>query len=164
MTLQNIVESKAKIRFQDCDPFNHLNNGKYIDYFVNHREDQLIKHYDIDIYEMAKTQGKSWVTGSNQIAYLKPALLMETVAIESQLIHYDNTSLRVEMRMYDEHKSHLKSIIWCTFVHFNLMKQKREQHTEDLMHLFSTIQLPVSSSIFEHRLHEIRQYEKSKAI
>lgn len=40
--LKKIIESKVKIRFPDCDPFNHLNNSKYIDYFINAREDQLI--------------------------------------------------------------------------------------------------------------------------
>ena len=52
MNLPKIVSSQTKIRFQHCDPFNHLNNGSYIDYFMNHREDQLIMHYDIDIYKM----------------------------------------------------------------------------------------------------------------
>ena len=89
--LPKVVESKAKIRFQDCDPFNHLNNGSYINYFMNHREDQLIEHYNIDVYNMAKAEGKSWVSNSNQIAYLRPALLMETVVIESQLIHFNKS-------------------------------------------------------------------------
>ena len=59
--LSKTLSSKAKIRFQDCDPFNHLNNGSYINYFMNHREDELIKNYDIDVYKMASTLGKSWV-------------------------------------------------------------------------------------------------------
>ena len=50
--LPKVLESKTKIRFQDCDPFNHLNNASYINYLINAREDQLIKYYDIDIYKM----------------------------------------------------------------------------------------------------------------
>ena len=115
--LSKLVESKTKIRFQDCDPFNHLNNGSYINYFMNHREDQLIEHYNIDIYKLAQTEGKSWISNSNQIAYLKPALLMETIVIESQLIFYSNSNLLVEMRMLNEDRSHLKSVIWCGFTH-----------------------------------------------
>ena len=38
-------ESKVAIRFQDCDPFAHLNNAKYIEYFINAREDHLIQAY-----------------------------------------------------------------------------------------------------------------------
>lgn len=156
MNLPKTVESKAKIRFQDCDPFNHLNNGKYIDYFMNHREDELIKNYDIDIYKMAKLEGKSWVSNSNQIAYLKPAFLMETVTIESQLIYYDNSSLKAEMRMYNEDKSHLKAIIWCGFVHFNLLAQKRETHSEDMMTLFNNIFNPTDATNFENRLKSLK--------
>ena len=156
MKLPKTVESKTKIRFQDCDPFNHLNNGKYIDYFMNHREDELINNYDIDIYKMAKTEGKSWVSSSNQIAYLKPAFLMEEVIIESELIYFDQSLLKVEMRMFNEDKSHLKAIIWCGFVHFNLISQKREKHSENMMDLFKSIENPKTTTLFEKRLTELK--------
>ena len=44
-----VLESNMKIRFQDCDPFNHLNNAAYLNYFMNAREDHLIENYGIDI-------------------------------------------------------------------------------------------------------------------
>jgi YbgC/YbaW family acyl-CoA thioester hydrolase len=154
--LSNLVESKTKIRFQDCDPFNHLNNGNYIDYFMNHREDQLIEHYDIDVYELAKTEGKSWVSSSNQIAYLRPALLMETVAIESQLIRYSESNLLVEMRMHSKDKSQLKAVIWSGLTHFNLLTQRRETHSEEFMSLFQNIINPVEGKFFEKRIQIIR--------
>ncbi|MDO5981495.1 acyl-CoA thioesterase [Flavivirga spongiicola] len=154
--LLDVLRSKTKIRFQDCDPFNHLNNGSYINYFMNHREDALIDNYDIDIFKMAKKEGKGWVSSSNQIAYLKPAFLMETVVLESQLIRFTNSQLHVEMRMYNEDKSHLKAIIWCGFVHFNLLTQKREIHTEDLMQLFENVKNPVNVFTFEERLNQLK--------
>ena len=160
MTLPKTVESKTKIRFQDCDPFNHLNNGKYIDYFMNHREDELIRNYGIDIYKMAKLQGKSWVSSSNQIVYLKPAFLMESITIESQLIYFDQTNLRVEMRMYNEDKSHLKAVIWCGFVHYNLVTQKRELHSEEMMTLFNNINSPMQTDLFEERIKHITRKVK----
>lgn len=150
------VETKATIRFQDCDPFNHLNNGRYIDYFMNHREDVLIKHYGIDIYKMAKTVGKSWVSGSNQIAYLRPAFLMEPISIESQLIKYNESNIWVEMRMYNEDKSQLKSVFWAQVVHFNLLKQRKEIHTEEFMNLFQSILNPLEQTTFEERIHFIK--------
>jgi len=152
-----IVSNQSKIRFQDCDPFNHLNNGSYINYFMNHREDMLIKHYDIDIYALAKSTGKSWVSSSNQIAYLRPAFLMEKVSIESQLIRYSETDLFVEMRMYNEDKSELKAIIWCGFVHFNLLKQSRDIHHEKYMKLFKEIHYPLkNTNSFEERIQELK--------
>ncbi len=160
-TLPKVLESTAKIRFQDCDPFNHLNNGSYINYFMNHREDVLIQAYDIDIYKMARLKGKSWVVHSNQIAYLKPVFLMETVVIQSQLIGFDDTALKVEMRMYDSHKTQLKAMLWCSFVHFNLLEQKRALHSKDFMMLFNTILAPVSSLSFEERLSRLKTYSSS---
>jgi len=123
---------------------------------MNHREDKLVDDYHIDVYKMAKTLGKSWVSGSNQIAYLRPALTMETVFIESQLIKYTDSELLVEMRMYNEDKTQLKSVIWSSFVHFNLLKQKRETHDSKLMKLFEGIYLPVESKTFEDRIKEIK--------
>ncbi len=154
--LPKVLRNKTKIRFQHCDPFNHLNNARYMDYFMNHREDMLIEHYDIDIYQMAKTMGKSWVSGSTQIAYIKPALLMETVTIESQLFRYNDSELFVEMRMYDEHKTHLKAITWCGFVHFNLLQQKREKHSDKLLQLFSEVKNPLKEASFEERLNTFK--------
>ncbi|MDY7395083.1 acyl-CoA thioesterase [Aureibaculum sp. 2210JD6-5] len=155
------VTSKTKIRFQDCDPFNHLNNGSYINYFMNHREDMLIEHYNVDIYALAKTICKSWVSSTNQIAYLRPAFLMETVTIESQLIRYTDTDLLVEMRMYNKDKTELKAIIWCGFVHFNLLKQSREKHDENFMNLFKDICHPLENiTTFEQRIQGLKPRKK----
>ena len=156
ITLPKVLESQSKIRFQHCDPFNHLNNANYIDYFMNHREDELLTNYDLDIYKIAKTTGKSWVSASNQIVYLKPALLMETVIFESQLIHYNTSELHVEMRMYNKNKSHLKAVLWASFVHFNLLEQKRETHTQAFMDLFTSVHSPLEASRFEDRIKHIK--------
>lgn len=155
-TLPKILESKTKIRFQDCDPFNHLNNAAYINYLINAREDQLIQYYDIDIYKMGKTLGKSWVVGSNQIAYLRPAFLMEEVVIDSQLINFSNSSLQVELRMWNHDKTELKAVMWSSFVHFNLIKLKTEVHTEELMQLFNAVLNPVKQTSFETRTQQLK--------
>ncbi len=155
--LPKILESKTKIRFQHCDPFNHLNNGNYINYFINHREDALIDNYDLDIYKIGQTTGKSWVSGSNQIVYLKPAFLMEVVTIQSQLIRFTESELYVEMRMYDEDKTHLKSLLWSSFVHVDMLKQKRTIHSEELMKIFQSVHAPIDASVFEQRINSIKK-------
>ena len=86
--MEKLLTSTIKIRFQDCDPFNHLNNAKYIDYFINTREDQVKDHYDLDIFKMMEAEKKGWVIGLNQIAYFIPASTMETVKIQSSLFHF----------------------------------------------------------------------------
>ena len=106
--LLDTLQSTVKIWFQDCDPFNHLNNAAYLNYFVNAREDQILEQYGIDIFKMARTIGVSWVVGSNQIAYINPAFLMEEVIIESQLLNFDETSLFIELKMWIKTKQKLK--------------------------------------------------------
>ncbi len=151
-TLPKTLESKTKIRFQHCDPFNHLNNAEYINYMINAREDQVIDHYNLDFFKMAENQGISWVVGTNQIAYLKPAFLMETVVIDSQLFKYSENELMVEIKMWNHNKTQLKSILWSSFVHFNLLKQKRWNHDAKLMELFSTVVNPIEVSSFNERI------------
>lgn len=150
--LPKLLTSTAKIRFQDCDPFNHLNNAAYINYLINAREDQLISYYGIDIYDLARKEGQSWVVGSNQIAYLKPALLMEQVNISSQLLRFDDSTLLVELRMNGSTKDDLKAIMWSNFVHFNLLKQQRAQHSQKFMNLFEAVANPVAETTFEQRI------------
>ena len=156
MNPPKLVETQTTIRFQDCDPFNHLNNGRYIDYFMNHREDVLIDHYNIDIYKMARTEGKSWVSGSNQIAYLRPVFTMEKITIQSQLIKFNESSIWVEMRMYNETKSQLKAVMWAQVVHFNLLKQRRATHSEEYMNLFQSILTPLEQTTFEERIQFVK--------
>lgn len=150
--MHRILVNKVKVRFQDCDPFNHLNNSKYIDYFINAREDHLLENYNLDIYTMALKEGVSWVVASNQISYLRPALMMENVIIESQVISYTTKSLQVELRMYNEDKSELKSVMWSKFVHFNMKTQRTHEHAERFMKLFEEAHMPVDETIFESRI------------
>jgi len=149
---QKLLESKVKIRFQDCDPFNHLNNAAYLNYLINAREDQILENYGIDIYKMARTNGISWVTASNQITYIKPAFLMEEVIIDSQLLLVKNSSIKVELRMWNKDKTEIKAVMWSTFVHFNLLKQRTEKHSEELMDLFNAVVNPIETNVFEERI------------
>ena len=154
--LPKILESTATVRFQDCDPLNHLNNSKYLDYLINAREDQLIAQYNLNIFENAKNTGTTWVVGSHQIAYIRPALVMETVTIQSQLIHYGKKQLLVEIRMYNKDKTVLKAVMWSSFVHFNVLKGKAHEHNDYFLELFENVQLPVEESTFDERIKSLR--------
>lgn len=149
--MEKILKKLVKIRFQDCDPFNHLNNSKYIDYFINTREDQLLDYYGLDIIDHLKTSGNAWVVSSNQLIYLKPAITHETVLIETKLIKYNNKSLLVEMQMWDKERNHLKSIFWTKFIYFNVDSGKSIMHTDDLNKLFVQIVVNIEQENFEER-------------
>lgn len=150
-------ESFHSIRFQDCDPFNHLNNAKYLDYFINAREDQLINNYGINIFEIIQTQQLAWVVSQSQIAYLSPALTMEKVCIQSQLIQHGPYELVVEMRMWDESKKKLKALLWINFVHFNIATGRAEKHSEYWVNRFQELALPVEEAAFPERVQAMRK-------
>ncbi|MBK8501100.1 MAG: acyl-CoA thioesterase [Saprospiraceae bacterium] len=158
--LPKILKSKVKIRFQDCDPFNHLNNAKYLDYFVNAREDQLIDNYQLDIFQLARKQGIAWVTSSNQIAYIRPVMTMEEVTIESELIQFSPRHLQVEARMLDLENSAIKAFCWMNFAHFNLIQSKAMNHSEEFMQFFSKIHSPLECGVFEEREIYFRKQHK----
>jgi acyl-CoA thioester hydrolase len=149
--MKKLLSSKAKIRFQDCDPFNHLNNARYIDYMINAREDHLVEHYQLDVFEIARTTGRAWVVASNQVAYISPAITMETVVIESQLIGAAAKSLQVEIKMWNEIHSKLKAVLWVKFIHVDLTSQKAVNHTDEFMQFADGIVLPVEQTMFEER-------------
>ena len=77
---------------------------------------------------------------------------MEEVTIQSQLLGFDTTSLLVELKMFNKDKTELKALMWSNYVHFNLMEQKREQHEERFMELFSSVLNPVPEARFEERV------------
>jgi acyl-CoA thioester hydrolase len=143
-TTPAILHSQSVIRFQDCDPYSHLNNGAYLDYFMNAREDQVLAAYDFDIYAYSRTTGMGWVVTQNQIAYIRPALLMETVHFESQLLESRPKFL--------DSLGKLKSLLWAQFIHVDIAASKSVPHSEELQAIFDHVQRPVTEKDFNERL------------
>jgi YbgC/YbaW family acyl-CoA thioester hydrolase len=155
--MNKLWESKSLLRFPDCDPFNHLNNARYIDYFINAREDHIMANMAFNIYQFAAETGLSWVVGKNQIVYLKPAFLMETVVIDSTILRLGEKDLLVEMRMWNERKDKLKSVLWSNFVHINMKTQKPEKHSQELMDKFRPLENPMIVPLdFDERIEQLR--------
>src|SRR5688572_225635 len=149
-----ILSSTAIIRFQDCDPYSHLNNGRYLDYFMNAREDQVWKEYDFNIYEYSHRTGLGWVVTQNQIAYVRPATLMEEVTIESQLTESRPKFIQIEMRMYNAQQM-LKSLLWVQLVHVDIKKGKSVAHDPELQGLFDQLCMPIGEKDFNERLRNL---------
>lgn len=155
---KKVLQSSMKVRFHDCDPFNHLNNSRYIDYIIAARGDQLKENYGFDIYTMARQQGIGWVTAQTEISYLSPATLMEEVIIETQLLGYGPRSLLFEARMWNESKTELRAVLWGKLVHFNLRIQKSQPHSDELMNFFSEVVNPLPEEMnFESRVKTLKQ-------
>jgi acyl-CoA thioester hydrolase len=141
MNQPSVLESTTVVRFQDCDPFGHLNNARYIDYFLNVRQDQIAAAYGIHLYEKGKQPAESWVVSQTQIAYLAPAQLAEEVLVRTRLVHADENRLVVEGIMLDAQARRVKAVAWIEFTYVSLLTGRRAQHPAELMQLFRQVEV-----------------------
>ncbi len=148
--------SVYKIRFSDCDLFGHLNNARYIDYFMNAREDHLKDYYNLRLTEYYE-KGISWVVSSHEIAYLRSAVYDEMVTIESVLQLAEPDALHVELIMTDEAKSHIKAVMRTQFTPINPKTGKKELHSGEFMDWAKTIEDKTGADInLRERIKELR--------
>lgn len=68
---------------------------------------------------------------------------METVVIDSVLLQLGATDLLVEMRMWNERKDKLKSVMWTNLVHINIKTQKPQNHSQHLLGTFKPFEDPI---------------------
>jgi acyl-CoA thioester hydrolase len=127
------------IRFNDCDLFGHLNNSKYLDYFINAREDHLKTSYNLDLSEYLQ-KGMGWVIAGHEIAYLRPAVYNEQVVIQSALMLADEDSLYVEAIMMNEKQNQLKSIMRTRLIQINPKTGKKQPHPVEFLNWAKTIE------------------------
>jgi acyl-CoA thioester hydrolase len=158
--LPKVTESKAIIRFQDCDPLQHLNNSEYFDYYFNAREDQVAKLYGFKFSEVFKNYKTSWVVYQHQIAYIRPAVLSEWVKIFSRAIYFDADTLVTEYFMTDENMSELKNFMWTTSKYVSVETGRRVPHQKDIMqYLTATCEKDVNfkETNFNERIKFVKQ-------
>lgn len=159
-TLTLEPESIVSIRFQDCDPFGHLNNARYVDYFMNARQDQVREHYGLEILKPG--QSESWVVSTSKIVFLAPAQLAERVRIRTRLIGVTDRTITVEGLMLNETGQRLKSVLWLEFTYVSLTTGRPVNHPEDLMRLFHAVLVEDGAiTHFDERISELRaQYRR----
>ena len=126
------LRSNYTIRFSDCDPFGHLNNARYVDYFLNAREDHLKTHYDLDLAAFYR-KGLGWVVMQHEIVYLRPANMNEVVCIQTALLDAGPDHLLLESVMFDEKIKQVKAVMQTRFVPVSLSTGKRESHSAEFM-------------------------------
>jgi acyl-CoA thioester hydrolase len=152
------LESTTVVRFQDCDPFGHLNNARYIDYFLNARQDQIAASYGLALYEPGKPPAESWVVSQTQIAYLAPAQMAEEILIRTRLIEYNESRLVVEGVMLDRDERRIRAVAWMDFTYVSLLTGRRTGHPEHLMALFQQVEADgiFAEDGFNRRVAELR--------
>lgn len=116
-----------------------------------------MQNMNFNIYQFAAQSGLGWVVSKNQIVYLKPAFLAEIVVIDSALLRLGESDLLIEMKMWNERKDKLKSVMWTDLVHINIKKQKPENHSQELIDLFKPYENPLDANIaFDERVEQLR--------
>ena len=156
--LKKELESTAFIAFTDCDPFRHLNNARYIDYFLTAREQQLLEAYHFSLADWG-AKGRGWFIKQNLVAYLKPANYAETVLMVSRIIAFNDFDLHLEMVMWDKMKKGLKSVLWSRFSHIDLKEGRRLEHSKELKELFSSVcynEKDIELQNFDRRVEQIK--------
>jgi acyl-CoA thioester hydrolase len=126
------------IRFNDCDPLGHLNNSRYIDYFLNAREDHLKEHYNIDLKDWA-LKGIGFVVSRHEIQYVRAVSYNDTVCIQSALVGFGDNYLEVEMQMFDKDQQNLKAILLSKFTQISIRTGKKDNLTPELQELAGKI-------------------------
>lgn len=154
-----LTESKSIIRFQDCDPLQHLNNSKYFDYYFNSREDQVAKLYSFKFSEIFKNYKTSWVIYQHQISYIRPALVSEWVRIFTRLIYFDADTIIVEYFMTDEAGTELKNFMWSTSKYVSVETGKRIPHQKVITDYLSATcdRVDVANITFNERIKQVKK-------
>lgn len=158
------TRSRTIIRFQDCDPLQHLNNAKYFDYFFNAREDQVPKLYGVEIRDLIAKFDAIWVVYNHHIAYLRSAMLGEWVSIRTRLIWYNEDTVVVEYLMLDEQETHLKTVLWTTLKYVSMKTSKKTAHSEELTEYLEIIRhkgVDYHPQRFDDRVKQLKQELKN---
>jgi acyl-CoA thioester hydrolase len=139
--MNTFLKSYYRVRFPDCDPMNHLNNSRFLDYMLNAREDHLREAYQLTLEELMK-KGVFWVVSGHEILYKRPALYNEMVCITSALIGQSEQHLQVEMQMWNEAQTELKAILWSNFTVVDAKTGRKSRHTEEFQEWVRSIWMP----------------------
>lgn len=161
------LQSVMRVRFPDCDPFGHLNNARYVDYFQNARTEHLEDYYGFRVIPSADEHAETWVSTKNQIAYLSPANLMEDVLIKTRLIAFNNRILTVEGLMLDVTEQLLKAVIWMEFFVIDMRTMRPTTHSAELMNFFERIRWQeeeIDTHEFDGRVKALRKHYRNRVM
>ena len=156
----SVTENFVSVRFTDCDPLGHLNNGRYIDYFINGRDFQMDIYYGVHLAKHKLKTNETYVVKRHNIAYVRPAVLRERVLIRAMLLGFGDDWTFVESQMLDEEGKSLKALLWSEFNYINVKNGRRVRQPEWIMEILRATVLPVESYLrrdFEERLTEVQR-------
>jgi acyl-CoA thioester hydrolase len=135
------LESTTTIRFQDCDPYGHLNNARYIDYFMNARVDHVAAAYNFHIFDRMSTDNEAWIVTHTQIRYVWPARFNEQVLIRTRLLDVSERVLLLEAQMVSADGTRLLALAWIEFMIVDAATGRPKRHSPELMAFFESVRV-----------------------
>ncbi|WP_291724579.1 acyl-CoA thioesterase [Bernardetia sp.] len=160
-----LSKTEMLVRFQDCDPYGHLNNGRYIDYFLDGRDNQVTYDYGWRLVDFINEEKKGWVVQKQELGYFRPAIYGEEIVIRTATVFFDDSNLMIECRMLNKDETQLKSLLWMKLVFINLANGRRTQHTENIKEFFTKVRLnefDATKITFDERAKELIAFYKSR--
>ncbi|HSJ69618.1 MAG TPA: acyl-CoA thioesterase [Anditalea sp.] len=157
------TESRIVIRFQDCDPLQHLNNAKYFDYYFNAREDQVPKLYGVEMMDFIRKYKSTWVVYNHNISYVRPARVGEWVRIMSRVLWHDENTAVIEYYMTDDDRRELKNLMWTTLKYVTIAEGRVTDHQGAVVDYLkaTSLQMDISQMTISQRVKAIKEHLKN---
>ena len=70
----------------------------------------------------------------------------------------------VEMLMFDKEQTHVKSVLWVTFIHIDTFQKKVVPHGEELNRIFEPLLDALTETNFDHRSMFLRKWTSDVVI
>jgi len=151
MTKRPSIEKR--VLFSDCDPFGHLYNARYLDYFFDAREEHVAANYPV-LHAALQSHETNWVITSNDVRYVSGAKHGELVNIASAIVRFTRNSALLEITM--KNTTGLKAIMWSWLRHVDLRRGIVVNHTADIQHFLAAVCVPSECATVDERLRQIQ--------
>ena len=158
--LVRFPETTHRIEPADCDARGELTPARHLEYFLAARARHVAAHYAPTLLALGQRQQAHWLPVRHLLAYVRPALAGHDVRIRSQLIHFDNSRLVVEMQLRDAAATRLLALLWAEMKFVRTSGTTRLDHADDLMDLLEELdaaEVDYHPDGFDERVQELRR-------
>ena len=126
---ENILKSRKRVAFSDCDPFGMLYNTRYLDYVLDARDDHMLDRFGVDILKPMRS-GAPVIVG-HQVSYFEPARAHEEVLVSTCTLDLTPTSLILEGVITSGDERRIKYHQWTSLRMLDLKSGRASELTDD---------------------------------
>ena len=117
-----LVRGEKRVRFQDCDMFQHMNSAAFLGLAINHRFEAVLDAMGFDTYGLTEDTGVAFPIREVHMDFRRSANLDEVLDIESWLDEATRTFMKVVVQVRERDSRELCCVVRLTFAAFNLRK------------------------------------------